>query len=287
MTLLKASRVSVNRARFIVWFTVCSVISVLFLYPFLTLLTAALKPPQELNLTPPTYLPSQVSLESFGELQKLGDGVWVHVGNSVFLSVITVVGTLAIATLAGWGFARFPFRGQGILFVGMLAALMVPGQALLTPLFLTLRTVGLGNTLFGVSLVYITYQLPFAIFLMRNAFLDVPQAIEDAAQVDGASGAKLFFQVLFPMVRPGMITVALFAFFASWNEYVTPLVLLQDQSLFPLPVALNGAISSGLTGVNWSLLQAGVVVTMLPCLVLFFVLQRYYVSGLVAGSVKD
>ena len=280
-------RVSPRRARFIVWVTTCGVIAFLFAFPFLTLLIATLKPPAELNLTPPTYWPSRLSLESFVELLDLGNGIWVHLGNSLYLAVFTVVGTVVVATLAGWGFARFRFPGQTVMFVAMLAALMVPGQALLTPLFLTLKALGLGNTLLGVALVYVAYQLPFAIFLIRNAFLDVPQAIDDAAQVDGASGLKLFGHILFPMIRPGTITIALFAFFASWNEYVTALILLQKQSLFPLPVALNGAIVSGLTGVNWSLLQSGVVVSMAPCLLLFFVLQRYYVSGLVAGAVKD
>jgi multiple sugar transport system permease protein len=273
--------------RGVVWAVTCTVIGVLFAFPFYVVLTAALKTPTELVAIPPTLVPSAVSLENFFQLGSLGNGIWVHLGNSAFLALFTVLGTLIVSTLAGWSFARFPFRGQSLLFIGILAAIMVPFQALLTPLFLILKTIGLGSSLIGLGLVYIVFQLPFAIFVMRNAFLDVPQALEDAARVDGAGGVQLFRHVLLPVVRPGMITVALFAFFSAWNEYLAALVLLSKQELFPLPVALTGAIISGLTGVNWSLLQAGVVVTMLPCLILFFTLQRYYVTGLAAGAVKD
>jgi multiple sugar transport system permease protein len=164
---------------------------------------------------------------------------------------------------------------------------MIPFQPLLIPLFLVLKTIGLSSSLLGVGLIYVAFQMPFAVFVMRNAFLDVPRALEDAGRVDGANGLKLFTNVLFPLVRPGIITVGMFAFFSSWNEYMAAMVLLQSQDSFPLPVVLQTAIVTGLTGVDWSLLQAGVLATMLPCLLLFFVLQRFYISGIVAGAVKD
>ncbi len=274
-------------ARAITWTVTCIVLAVLFLFPLYVVLTAAFKSPAELTTSPPTYFPHTFTLQNFLALKNLGDGIWDHIGNSVFLALFTVVGTVLIATLGGWGFARYKFRGQRILFVAMLAALMVPFQPLLTPLFLVLKALGLNNTLVGLGLVYITFQLPFALFVMRNAFLEVPQALEDAARVDGATGWKLFTNVLFAVVRPGMVTVALFAFFSSWNEFMGALVLLNDESLFPLPVALSTAVVTSVTGVQWPLLQAGVLVTMLPCLILFFTLQRYYVSGLVAGAVKE
>ncbi|WP_439592959.1 carbohydrate ABC transporter permease [Microbacterium sp.] len=274
-------------ARGLLWFAICTSIAALFLFPLYAVVTAAFKSPAELNGSPPTLIPRSFTLENFAALQGLGNGVWVHIGNSAILAVITVVGTVIIATLGGWGFARYRFPGRGVVFVAMLSALMVPFQPLLTPLFLVLKSLGLGNTLFGLALVFITFQLPFALFVMRNAFMHVPQALEDAARVDGASGWKLLTQVLLPVVRPGIITVALFAFLSSWNEFLAALILLSDQSLFPLPVALSAGAVNGNNGVRWPLLEAGVLITMIPCLVLFFTLQRYYTTGLVAGAVKE
>ncbi|MDO7883076.1 carbohydrate ABC transporter permease [Salinibacterium soli] len=269
------------------WAVTCIAIAIAFLFPLYAVFTAAFKDPTELTTTPATLFPQSFTLENFQLLNDLGDGVWTHIGNSVFLAVFTVVGTAVLATLGGWGFARYRFRGQGILFIAMLSALMVPFQPLLTPLFLVLKSLGVGNSLVGVGLVYVTFQLPFALFVMRNAFLNVPQALEDAARVDGATGPKLFMNVLLPVVRPGIITVALFAFLSSWNEFLAALILLNNQSLFPLPVALAAGAVNGNNGVRWPMLEAGVVVTMLPCLLLFFMLQRYYTSGLVAGAVKE
>jgi len=269
------------------WTVTCVALAIAFLFPLYVVFTGALKSPGELTGTPPTLIPKTFTLENFLLLNDLGNGIWVHLGNSVFLAAFTVVGTAVLSTLAGWGFARYRFRGQGVLFVAMLSALMVPFQPLLTPLFLVLKSLGFGNSLVGVGLVFVTFQLPFAIFVMRNAFLNVPQALEDAARVDGASGFTLFRHVLLPVVRPGVITVALFAFLASWNEFLAALILINDQSLFPLPVALAAGAVNGNNGVRWPLLEAGVVVTMLPCLLLFFMLQRYYTSGLVAGAVKE
>ena len=269
------------------WAVTCIAIAIAFLFPLYVVFTGAFKSPSELTTSPPTLIPSSFTLENFLLLNDLGSGVWTHVGNSVFLALFTVTGTAILATLAGWGFARYRFRGQTVLFIAMLSALMVPFQPLLTPLFLVLKSLGVGNSLVGVGLVFVTFQLPFAVFVMRNAFLNVPQALEDAARVDGASGGKLFWHVLFPVVRPGVITVALFAFLSSWNEFLAPLILLNDQELFPLPVALAAGAVAGNNGVRWPLLEAGVVVTVLPCLLLFFMLQRYYTSGLVAGAVKE
>jgi len=265
---------------------VSGVLAIIFVFPFYVLVSAAFKTPQEMDQPPPTYFPHSFTLENFADLSTLGNGIWVHIGNSALLGLITVVGTISVSMLGGWGFARYRFPGQRLIFILMLSALMVPYQPLLTPLFLVLKWLHLQNSRFGLGLVYITFQLPFALFVMRNAFLDIPQEIEDAARVDGASGFTMLWAVFIPLVRPAIVTVGLFAFFSAWNEFLSPLVLLSDQSEFPLPVALRSAIVSGLTGVNWSLLQAGVLVTMLPCLILFFIFQRYYASGLVAGAVK-
>jgi multiple sugar transport system permease protein len=163
---------------------------------------------------------------------------------------------------------------------------MIPFQSILTPIFLILTRLGLQNTLTGLSLVYVTLQLPFAIFMMRNSFDAVPLEIEEAARIDGANSLQLLNRVMLPLVWPGVVTVALFAFLNSWNEFLGALVLTTDQSKFTLPVMMTAVQSGRFGAIDWGAVQAGVTVMMAPCLVLFLLLQRFYIRGLTAGAVK-
>ncbi|MEP7190060.1 MAG: carbohydrate ABC transporter permease, partial [Roseiflexaceae bacterium] len=197
-------------------------------------------------------------------------------------------GTILLSTLAGYGFARFDFRGKAALFILVLAPLMIPFQAIMIPLFLVLRALSLNNTLLGLAMVYITAQLPFGIFIMRNVFASVPRDIEEAALIDGCSPLRMLYRVMLPLVMPGIITIGLFAFFNAWNELFAALIYLTDSDKYTLPLLLATARTNpGLFGgTNWGGLQASVTITMVPCLLLFIFLQRYYVSGLTGGAVK-
>ncbi|HZR41780.1 MAG TPA: carbohydrate ABC transporter permease [Ktedonobacteraceae bacterium] len=198
----------------------------------------------------------------------------------------TVIGTILLSTLAGYGFSRFQFPGKDILFIAILATLMIPFQSILIPLALVLRTLHLQNTLFGLILVYITFQLPFGVFVMRNAFDSVPKELEEAGLIDGCTPWNIFYRVMLSIVTPGIITVSLFAFFNAWNEFLAALIFMTDSSKFTIPVMLLTAASGQYGSINWGVVQSGVTVSMLPCLILFLLLQRYYVSGLAAGAVK-
>ena len=168
----------------------------------------------------------------------------------------------------------------------IIATIMIPFQSVLTPLFVILSKLGLQNTLTGIVCVYVTLQMPFSIFMMRNAFDAVPKEIEDAARVDGASVIKVLYRIMLPLVLPGVATVAIFAFLASWNEFLAALILLTDQQKYTLPV-LMVAVREGQYGtIDWGAVQAGVTLMMVPCLVVFLLLQRYYIRGLTAGAVK-
>lgn len=282
------SRISAVRESMprIAWYVVCALIAALMLFPLVMLLLTSLKTATEASASPPTYWPREISSENFTALSATGAGVFRYLLNSLIVTLGTVAGTVVLATLGGYGFARFQFPGRGFLFVLILSTLMIPFQAILTPLFLVLNQVHLLNSLLGVTLVYITFQLPFSLFLMRNSFAQVPAALEEAALLDGCGTIRSLFQVMMPIVLPGIVTTALFAFFTSWNEFLAALILLSDQTKFTLPILLT-TLQSGQFGVlNWGVLEAGVVVTMVPCIVIFLILQRYYVSGLTAGAVK-
>jgi multiple sugar transport system permease protein len=225
-------------------------------------------------------------LGNYAALAHYQAGIWRYLGNSAFVSLLTVALTLAISVLGGYSFARFKFRGKEAVFLLTLAILMVPYATLLIPLYVILNQVGLNNSLTGVALVLTIFQLPFATFMMRISFEAVPRELDDAALVDGASAFDVLWRVLLPAARPGLITVGLFAFLASWNDFIAPLILLSDSDLATLPLAVTNLRGQVQGVVDYGATEAGVVVLALPCVVLFLALQRHYVRGFMSGALK-
>ncbi|RWN18963.1 MAG: carbohydrate ABC transporter permease [Mesorhizobium sp.] len=261
--------------------------SVLFAAPIVWAVLSAFKPAAEARLPPlPPWPTSGFSLENYATLNSFGDGLWVSAQNSIYVSVMTVVLSVAVSVLAGYGFSRFRFPFKDLFFILILSTIMIPFQSILTPIFLVLTKLGLHNTLTGLVGVYVTLQLPFSIFMMRNAFDAVPREIEEAARMDGASNLTMLLKVMLPLVWPGVVTIALFAFLGAWNEFLAALVLMTDQSKFTLPVMMTALQSGRFGAIDWGAVQAGVTVMMVPCLILFLALQRFYIRGLMAGAVK-
>jgi multiple sugar transport system permease protein len=268
------------------FYVVGALIAVVFLMPIVWSIANSFKPPAEALANPLALFSKAFSLENYRRLEDVGAGWYVYAANSVMIAVGTVFLTILIAVPAGYGFAKFRFPGSVFLFVLTMATMMIPFQSILTPLFIILKNLRLQNSQVGLVLIYTTFQLPFSIFMMRNAFDAVPTAVVEAARIDGASQWTILRRIMVPIALPGVATVALFAFLNSWNEFLAALIFLSDQNKFTLPVMLVN-VSSGIYGIiDWGALQAGITVTMIPCLVLFLLLQRYYVRGMTAGAVK-
>src|SRR5262249_29906664 len=221
-----------------------------------------------------------LTLENYRALLTGQDDIIRNVVNSIIVAVLTSVLTAIVATLAGYGFGRFRFRFSGLAFGMILLALMIPFQAVLTPLFLEL------HSLLGLALFYPAFSLPFGTYVMRNSFLAVPKEIINAARVDGAGPMRSLVSVLRPLVLPGVATTALYAFLFSWTEFLGALTLMTNDGLFTLPVALSNVETGTYGAVNYGLLIAGAVISMVPCIVVYVALQRYYVRGLVSGALK-
>ncbi|MCL8000260.1 carbohydrate ABC transporter permease [Brucella sp. 21LCYQ03] len=262
------------------------IFAVFFLMPIIWSLANSFKPAAEALSNPVALFSKAFSLENYRRLEEVGAGWYVYAGNSLLIALGTILLTILIAVPAGYGFSKFRFPGQSLIFVIVMATMMIPFQSILTPLFLILKFLGLQNNLFGLVLVYTTFQLPFSIFMMRNAFDAIPGALVEAARIDGASQWTLLRRIMLPLALPGVATIAMFAFLNSWNEFLAALIFLSDQNKFTLPIMLVN-VSSGIYGIiDWGALQAGITVTMIPCILLFLALQRYYVRGLTAGAVK-
>ena len=261
-----------------------SIVALLFASPLLWLFLSSFKSTAEFAQVPPTYLPESVTSENYDALAAAG--MWGYVLNSALASIGTVALASLLSVLAGYGFSRFRFRGSNILFIVLLSTLMIPFQSIIPALYAILDALGLTNSIIGLILVYTSFVLPFGVFTMRASFQAIPDGIEEAAIMDGASTVTTLLRVMAPMVVPGIATVAIFAFFNAWNEFLAALILTTKQSSFTLPVALANLQSGAFGTFNWGVLEAGAIVSALPCIIVFLLLQRYYVAGLTAGAVK-
>ena len=255
-------------------------IAVIFLFPLVWTSVASVSP------HPGTGQTGGWGFGNYLTLAHYQAGIWQYLANSAIVSSLTVVLTLVISTLGGYAFARFRFPGRDALFMLTLAILMVPYATLLIPLYVLLNRLGLQNSLVGVALVLTMFQLPFSTFMMRISFESVPRELDEAALVDGCSSFSALVRVLLPAVRPGLITVGLFAFLAAWNDFMAPLILINDTNRMTLPLAVSNLRVQVQGVIDYGATEAGVVVLALPCIVLFLVLQRHYVRGFMSGALK-
>lgn len=285
--MIAAPRMGRRMAGIFAFHMVAIALSALFLAPIAWTVLSSFKPPAEALLPPlPPWPTGEISFGNYAKFGEYGAGVWRYAFNSLSVALMSTIITVVISLLAGFGFSRFPMPYKNVVFLLVLAGMMVPFQSIMTPLFIILSKVGLTNSLFGLSLIYVTLQLPFSIFVMRNAFDAIPRDIDEAARIDGTSPLRLLGSILIPLALPGIATVAMFAFLGAWNEFLAALIFLNDQDLYTLPI-LTKAVTTGQYGsIDWGAVQAGVTILMVPCLVVFLSLQKAYLKGITAGSVK-
>lgn len=256
-------------------------VALLVLMPLLWMVSVSLMEPGQAAQFPPPLLPEHPTLANYRTLfQDYGIGRYAL--NSLLVSVLATALALLFVVPAGYAFAKLRFRGRDAIFQSLVAALVVPGQIGMLPLFLELKAMGLVNSYAGALVPWLAGI--FGIFMVRQFCLGIPNEMIEAARIDGAGEATILRRIVLPVLKPILITLALFVFLGSWNDFMWPLIVLADQDLYTLPVAL-AALSREHVQDN-ELMMAGSVVTTLPVLVLFLVLQRHYLDGLLAGSVK-
>jgi multiple sugar transport system permease protein len=269
------------------WYIAAGIaISMAFVLPLVWEVFRSLQPESAVTTAPSGKTFSHLTFANYQALLSGQDDIIRNVTNSLIVAVVAAILTSIVAVLAGYGFALFRFRGAGMSFSLVLLAFMIPFQAVLTPLFLELHFLHLLNNLLGLALFYTTFNLPVGVYVMRNSFQQVPRELVDAAKVDGASVPTTLLSVLRPLIMPGVATTALYAFLFSWTEFLGALSFLTNDSLFTLPVALSNVETGTYGSVNYGLLLAGAVIAMVPCVIVYLALQRYYVRGLVSGALK-
>jgi multiple sugar transport system permease protein len=256
-------------------------LAVLSLAPLLWMLSVSFMQTGEANAFPPPLLPGVATLDNY-RLLFARAGMGRYLANSfVVASAITLL-SLAFNLSAGYAFAKLKFAGRERIFATLLGALLIPAQVAMIPLFLLMKWLHLVNSYGGVVVPALAGV--FGIFLVRQYAQSIPDELLEAARIDGAGEWKIFLRIVLPLLKPIIVTLAIFTFLASWNDFMWPLIVLSDQQWQTAPVAL-AALSREHVQDN-ELMMAGSVVTIVPVLVLFLVLQRYYIQGLLLGSVK-
>ena len=257
-------------------------LTALTLFPLVWMLSVSFMPADEMARFPPPLWPSRPTLVHYRLLfERLELGRYVF--NSTLIAVSITLGSLLLNSMAGYAFAKLRFTGRTFLLQSLLAALVIPSQAAMLPLFLLLKSLGLINTFGGVIIPGMASI--FGIFMVRQQALAIPDSLLDAARIDGAGEFRIYWSLVLPLCRPILVTLAMFTFMGSWNDFMWPLIILTGSERHTLPVALANLMGEHVQ--DPELMMAGAVLTVLPVVVLFLLLQRHYIAGLVLGSVKE
>lgn len=262
--------------------TALGLLALATLLPFMWMLSASFMPAGEATALPPRLLPSAPTTAHYVALFRRLD-IGRAAANSALLAAAITLVSLLLNSMGGYAFAKFRFRGRDRLFRILLAALIIPAQVSMLPLFLMLKQMGLVNTYWGV-IVPGTSSI-FGMLLVRQYALSIPDSLLDAARIDGAGEFRIYWSLVLPACKPVLVTLAVFTFMGAWNDFLWPLVVLTDDAMYTLPVALANLLGEHVQ--DTELMMAGAVLTVTPVIVLFVALQRYYIAGILSGGVKE
>ncbi|NOY76546.1 MAG: carbohydrate ABC transporter permease [Calditrichaeota bacterium] len=252
------------------------------LIPFLWMLSASFMKNGEATLFPPHFVPTHISFQQYAILfHELNMGRYFL--NSTILALGVTGGSLLVNAMAGFAFAKFTFPGKRPVFTLLLTSMIIPGQITMLPVFLLLNKLGLLNTYWGIILPGLASI--FGIFLIRQYVSTIPDSLLEAAYMDGGSSFLIFWKIIMPLAKPVLITLALFTFMGTWNDFLWPLIVMTKDSMYTLPVGLAGLL--GEHAQDTELMMAGSVITIIPIILIFLFLQKYYVQGILVGSIKE
>ncbi|MGG4143066.1 carbohydrate ABC transporter permease [Paenibacillus algorifonticola] len=266
-------------------YSLLSFISLIMLVPFLWMLSTSFKEPQDIFTYPPKLIPPAFRLQNYVDVFQL---IPFHrfYFNSVYIAFVVVLGTVFFASLAGYAFAKIPFKGRNIVFLILLSAMMIPHEVTAIPMFLFMRELNWIDThlplillpIFGAGGV-------FGIFVMRQFFITVPTELEEAAMIDGCTRFRIYAQIMLPIAKPGLATLTIFTFVTVWNEFFDPLIFINSRHLMTLPLGLS--LFTDEVGTSWHYLMSATVMATVPLLIVFFLAQRRFIEGVAMTGLKE
>lgn len=276
----------ISRTRFLLVFNrmliyvVLVAIAVVEAFPLLWMLMTSVKNQREVFSS---FLPTRLDFSNFQRVW-IAMNLPMHLANSIYVTVLTVCIVVVVATSAGYAFARYRFPGRDLLFYIFIGAMMIPGQAILIPMFQFLKAIGLLNSLTGLSLSYLGGSTAFAIFLMRAFFLSLPTELGDAARIDGASEFGVFWHVYLPLAKAGIATVVIIQSLGTWNEFMFSNTFISNPNLKTIQPSLYQAI--GRYATDYTALSSGLILALIPIVAVYLILQKQFIAGLTAGALK-
>jgi multiple sugar transport system permease protein len=281
----RGTRKNVRRGLVLVpTYVVLCIAAFFFVLPFLWMISGAFKIPSQIVTYPPAFIPNPFTLLNFST-------VWDSIPflryfwNSLFIAVVSTIGTLLSSSLVAFGFARLRARGKNIWFILLLSTLMIPYYVTIIPTFSLYQNLGWLNTYLPLTVPsFLGVGGAFYIFLLRQFFLNIPRELDEAAKLDGASFFSVYWRIMLPLSKPALVTVALFQFVASWNDFFAPLIYLSNSNMYTLPVAVR--FFQGLYSANLGPLMAMACLTIFPILILFLFAQKMFVQGVATTGIK-
>jgi N,N'-diacetylchitobiose transport system permease protein len=273
-----------RRLRQAAWNLVGLVVLAVMAFPVYWMVSTAFKPDDEIISLTPTWFSLEPTLQHFRDAMSR-PFFWQTVKNSLIVVSVTVALSLVLAFFAAVALAKFRFAGRKLFVVGMIGIQMLPAAGLIIPLYVVLARYQQVNVLSGVIITYMTFVLPFSVWMLRGFLLGIPQELEEAAMVDGSSRLGAFVRILLPLVAPGLVATSIFAFITAWNEFIFAYVLLNDQSKQTVTVWLSYFLGTS-RNVDWGALMAGSTLIAIPVVIFFLLVQRKIAFGLTAGAVK-
>ncbi len=263
-------------------YSIAIIAAVITFTPFLWMISASFMTSGTANTYPPKLFPDQIDFVHYKTLfTRLN--LTRYLVNSTIISLGVTVFSLLLNSMAGYAFAKFRFSKKKSLFKFLLSSMIIPGQVTMLPVFLILKNMGLINTYWAI--IVPAMASIFGIFLIRQYAFSIPDSMIEAAKMDGATELQIYTKVVLPLCKPILVTLGLFTFMGTWNDFLWPLIVMTDMNMYTLPVALSNLMSEHVQ--DTELMMAGSVITILPVLVVFLVLQKYYIKGIMMGSVKE
>ncbi len=256
--------------------------AILTIAPFVWMISASFMQDGAANVYPPKFIPDKVVLTQYNNLfNRLN--ISNNFLNSLILSIIVTIVSLLFNSMAGYAFAKMRFKGKDKLFNFLLSSMIIPAQVTMLPLFLLLKQMGLINTYFAIIIPGMANI--FGIFMIRQYALSIPDSLIESARIDGANDLQIYYKIILPLCVPILVTLAIFSFLGTWNDFLWPLIVLTDNNMYTLPVALANLM--GEHSKDPELMMAGSVITIIPVILVFLALQKYYIKGIMMGGVKE
>ncbi|MEM7737468.1 MAG: carbohydrate ABC transporter permease [Deinococcota bacterium] len=274
----------INAVRITLSFAIIIPLALIYLAPYVGMLSTALKTPREIFTFPPKLIPDDIQWQNFREGWSTYVPFNTYLFNSLKITINNVIGNLVSCTLAAFAFARLRARGKRFLFPIVLVSMIMPFQALLVPQFILFTRLGLTNTHWPLMLPA-WFGFPFFIFLLRQFFMTLPKELDEAALIDGANWLQILWYVAIPLSKPALVSVAIFAFVGNWNNYLAPLIFLRDDELYTLPLGLT-QFQGQFGNVAYHYMMSNAVLILLPVVILFFFSQRLFIEGITLTGSK-